>query len=106
MSDLSQDACPGVRLALARNSEVLPSFLETLSEDGDRKVRSAARDGLRRVASASAAAAVLSDTGATEVSTVAAASESPTESPTESSTEGADGGGGVLGRLRSMFRGK
>lgn len=49
MAELSRDDSPLVRLALVSNAEVLPSYLETLSNDGEKRVAARAHAMLEKL---------------------------------------------------------
>lgn len=107
MAELSRDASPQVRLALAENAETLPSFLEALAEDDDAAVAGRARHALSK---ARAAAIDLSADEASadgepepaheDVGVAAEPGGAPAAGDASSGDAGPDG---LLGRFRAMF---
>lgn len=109
MSDLSKDASPLVRLALASNEETLPSFLEVLATDSDSRVASKSRSSLARQASEALAVSLAGD-GAPSSSDESSVEESGEAASSDAAETGGDGpsegGGGLLKRFRSIFGGR
>ena len=107
MAELSRDASPQVRLALAENAETLPSFLEALAEDDDAAVAGRARHALSkaRAAAIDLSADEASADGEPEPAPedVGGAAE-PGGAPAAGDASSADAGpDGLLGRFRAMF---